>query len=98
MKRPVGALVSVVVCLVLAHFQWRREDSHKPKQGSRRRQSRDAMQRGDEANEFAITGEDGKTYQLRNSAIDLSKHVGHTVTITGAAIADFELSYTGCGF
>jgi hypothetical protein len=56
------------------------------------------MQRGDEANEFAITGEDGKTYQLRNSAIDLSKHVGHTVTITGAAIADFELSYTGCGF
>jgi hypothetical protein len=41
------------------------------------------MQKGDEANEFAITGEDGKTYQLRNSAVDLSKHVGHKVSITG---------------
>jgi len=46
------------------------------------------MQKGDEANEFAITGEDGKTYQLRNSAVDLSKHVGHTVTITGTFKAE----------
>jgi len=46
------------------------------------------LQKGDEANEFAMTGEDGKTYQLRNSAVDLSKHVGHKVTITGILDAE----------
>src|SRR5437016_14674311 len=38
------------------------------------------LQKGDEANEFSITGEDGKTYGLRSSAVDLSKHLGHKVT------------------
>ena len=32
------------------------------------------LQKGDEADEFSITGEDGKTYGLRSSAVDLSKH------------------------
>ncbi len=34
------------------------------------------LQKGDEADEFSITGEDGKTYGLRSSAVDLSKHLG----------------------
>ena len=46
------------------------------------------LQKGDEANEFSIAGKDGKTYQLRNSAVDLSKHVGHKVTITGTFKAE----------
>jgi hypothetical protein len=41
------------------------------------------LQKGDEANEFSITGEDGKTYGLRSSSVDLSKHLGHKVTVTG---------------
>ena len=41
------------------------------------------LQKGDEANEFAITGEDGKTYGLRSSSVDFSKHLGHKVTVTG---------------
>jgi len=41
------------------------------------------LQKGDEANEFSITGEDGKNYDLTSSAVDLSKHVGHKVTVTG---------------
>ena len=41
------------------------------------------LQKGDEAKEFSITGEDGKTYGLRSSSVDLSKHVGHKVTVTG---------------
>ncbi len=42
------------------------------------------LQKGDEAGEYSITGEDGKTYGLRSNAVDLSKHVGHKVTVTGA--------------
>lgn len=41
------------------------------------------LQKGDEAGEYMITGEDGKTYDLRSHAVKLSEHVGHKVTITG---------------
>jgi hypothetical protein len=41
------------------------------------------LQKGDEPDEFSITGEDGKTYGLRSSAVDLSKHLGHKVAVTG---------------
>jgi UDP-N-acetylmuramyl tripeptide synthase len=45
-------------------------------------------QKGDEANEFSVTGEDGKTYGLRSSAVDLSKHLGHKVSVTGTLKAE----------
>ncbi len=46
------------------------------------------LQKGDEADEFSITGEDGKTYGLRSSAVDLSKHLGHKLTVTGTLKAE----------
>src|SRR5437016_13556391 len=42
------------------------------------------LQKGDAADEFAITGEDGKTWELRSSTVKLTDHVGHQVTVTGA--------------
>jgi hypothetical protein len=42
------------------------------------------LQKGDEAGEYSITGKDGKTYGLRSTAVDLSQHVGHKVTVKGA--------------
>ena len=41
------------------------------------------LQKGDEAGEYSITGEDGKLYGLRSETVKLSQHVGHKVTITG---------------
>jgi hypothetical protein len=41
------------------------------------------LQKGDSVDEFAITGENGKTWELRSSTVKLAEHVGHTVTITG---------------
>jgi hypothetical protein len=41
------------------------------------------LQKSDEAGEYSITGEDGKTYGLRSKAVNLSQHLGHKVTITG---------------
>jgi len=46
------------------------------------------LQKGDEANEFSITGEDGKNYDLTSSSVDLGKHVGHKVTVTGTFKAE----------
>lgn len=43
------------------------------------------LSKGDSANEFLLTADDGSTWELRNdSAVDLTPHVGHEVTITGA--------------
>jgi|SRR5689334_16975735 len=41
------------------------------------------LQKGDEPNEFSITGANGKMYGLMSSKVDLSKHVGHKVRVTG---------------
>lgn len=44
------------------------------------------LQKGAGADEFTITGDDGKAYELKSSSsINLSEHVGHKVTITGKA-------------
>jgi hypothetical protein len=46
------------------------------------------LQKGDERGEYSITGEDGKTYGLRSKAVNLSRHLGHKVTITGTLRAE----------
>lgn len=46
------------------------------------------LQKGDEAGEYSITAEDGKTYGLRSKTVKLSQHLGHKVTITGTLRAE----------
>jgi hypothetical protein len=41
------------------------------------------LQKGDSADEFAIAGKDGKTWELSSKTVKLDEHVGHTVTVTG---------------
>ena len=43
------------------------------------------LQKGDEAGEFAITGEDGKLFGLRSTTVKLEEHVGHKVTVAGTS-------------
>jgi hypothetical protein len=43
------------------------------------------LQKGDEAGEFSIAGEDGKLWGLRSSTVKLEDHVGHKVTVAGTA-------------
>ena len=46
------------------------------------------LQKGDDAGEYSITGEDGKTYGLRSKTVKLSQHLGHKVTVTGTLRAE----------
>ena len=46
------------------------------------------LQKGDEADEFSLVGDDGQTYGLRSSAVKLGDHVGHKVTVTGTFKAE----------
>ncbi len=42
------------------------------------------LQKGDQPDQFSITGEDGKSWDLRSTAVKLADHVGHQVTVTGS--------------
>src|SRR5215472_80118 len=46
------------------------------------------LQKGDEADVFAITGENGKNYELVSRNVKLSAHVGHKVRVTGTLIEE----------
>ncbi len=41
------------------------------------------LAQGDEANEFSIKDEGGKTYGLLGSRVNMKPHLGHKVTVTG---------------
>ncbi|MGA7916582.1 MAG: DUF5818 domain-containing protein [Candidatus Acidiferrales bacterium] len=41
------------------------------------------LQAGQKAGRFMLTADDGTVYHLRSKSVDLSEHVGHTVTVTG---------------
>jgi hypothetical protein len=42
------------------------------------------LQKGGQPDQFSITGEDGKSWDLRSSTVKLADHVGHQVTVTGS--------------
>ena len=42
------------------------------------------LQKGDQPDQFSITAEDGKSWELRSSTVKLADHVGHQVMITGS--------------
>jgi hypothetical protein len=42
------------------------------------------IRKGDETSVVFITGEDGKTWELRSSSVKLDRHIGHKVTVTGS--------------
>ncbi len=43
------------------------------------------LQKGEQADNFSITGEDGKTWDLSSTTVKFDEHVGHQVTVTGSA-------------
>ena len=48
------------------------------------------LQKGDEADEFSLTGDDGKLYDLRSNSVKLADHVGHKVTVSGKFKAEAD--------
>jgi hypothetical protein len=41
------------------------------------------LSKGDNANEFLLTADDGSTWEVRSSRVTLAGHVGHTIAATG---------------
>ena len=49
------------------------------------------VQKGDQPGEVAITGEDGKVWELHSTTSKLDEHINHKVTITGTATRDTKV-------
>ena len=43
------------------------------------------LQQGSQADEYRISGEDGKSYNLKSSSVKLGDHLNHKVSVTGKA-------------
>ena len=77
-----------LLCIVLAGLSstWllaQNDTSSSGKSKSDTRSITGCLSKGDSANEFLLSGNDGSTWEVRSSTVSLSDHVGHTVTATG---------------
>jgi hypothetical protein len=41
------------------------------------------LQKGEDANEYNLTAQNGGTWEIKSDSVKLDNHVGHTVTVTG---------------
>ena len=82
-----NAILILAACLAFTVFALMASAQQATKKEGARKASRTSvtgcLAKGDEPKEFSLTAEDGKTYGLRSSAVKLSDHVGHKVTVSG---------------
>lgn len=77
-----------IFCLILAALStsWaiaQENDTSKSDSKSNVRTITGCLTKGDSANEYQLTGNDGSTWEVRSDKVALADHVGHQVTATG---------------
>jgi len=82
MKRNIILILATCLVFTIAVFALAANAQKGEKKGSSKSVT-GCLQKGDEADEFSLTGDNGKLYGLRSSSVKLADHVGHKVTVTG---------------
>jgi len=78
-------MMASIVLALLVSLTALAQDTTKPTDDqSKTKAVTGCLQKGDQADQFSITGEDGKSWDLRSSTVKLADHVGHQVTVTGS--------------
>src|ERR1700730_9988340 len=74
-----GAMLTVALmsCGVWAQTNETKKETHK----NTRTVTGCVQKDGDE---YTVAGKDGSTWEVKSDSVDMAKHVGHTVTVTGA--------------
>jgi hypothetical protein len=73
-----------ILCLSLCPIALIAQTAAPEKKAEKSQTVTGCLQKGDEAGEFSIKGEDGKTWGLRSTSVKLDQHIGHQVTVTGS--------------
>ena len=82
-------VLAAVLALGLGSLAWTAQETESKTKSGKNVSVTGCLQKGDEAGEYTITGQDGKRYGLRGkTGVDLSKHVGHKVTVTGTEMRE----------
>src|SRR5438105_3793000 len=77
------AVIVGLVCLYSATAEARHKQSANRMAGKTTTVT-GCLQKGDEANEYKLVGQGGKTYGLyRSGSVKFAEHVGHKVSVTG---------------
>lgn len=82
MKTKLTLSVLMVAGLGIAPILGAQESANEDKSADMRSVT-GCLSKGDSAGEYAITGADGSTWELKSNTVKLSSHVGHTVTVSG---------------
>ena len=73
-----------LVCLSLCSAALIAQTAAPEKKAEKSQTVTGCLQKGDEAGEFSLKGEDGKIWGLRSTSVKLDQHIGHQVTVTGS--------------
>jgi hypothetical protein len=81
-------VLACVLALGLGSLAWTAQEDQTKTKGGKTLTVTGCLQKGDEAGEYSVAGEDGKRYGVRSKSVDLSKHLGHKVTVTGTKMRE----------
>ena len=83
MKLKIGTLLVGLVLLAFGSTMFAQNSSDDSKSKSNTRTVTGCLTKGDDANEFLLTANDGSTWEIRSDTASLAEHVNQTVTATG---------------
>src|SRR5438270_11836226 len=77
------SLVGCMILFVLSACVAFAQDQMSDKSKADTRTITGCVSKGDDANEYMLTSEDGSTWEVRSSTVSLADHLGHKVAATG---------------
>src|SRR5258708_24451084 len=87
-RKWAGNILVLVLALSFGSIGWAAQENQTKTKSGKAVTVTGCLQKGEEAGEYSITGEDRKRYGLRSKAFDLSKHLRHKVTATGTKMRE----------
>ncbi len=78
-------MVAVVIVLACMAAQAQSKDTDEQQSSGKAKTVTGCLAKGDSPNEFYLTSDDGKKYELRSDQVSLADHVGHKITVTGTS-------------
>ncbi|HWR34941.1 MAG TPA: hypothetical protein VN622_03600 [Clostridia bacterium] len=83
-------LVVVIAGLAIWYFTAQAQDKDDQHATGKNTTVTGCLAKGDSPNEFYLTGDDGKRYEVRSDTVKLGDHLGHKVTLVGTAAKESD--------